>query len=239
MERLVGALLLCLLPGLALAGTDAQEINARNSGLLVQRLVEQTATYSVYVIDSQSGKVEYSDIWRRKTAFSPDGARVTLDWEWFRAGELVRSVTAVADRRSFAPLSEHSWSKARGEAQFEFHDGSMTRSTGEPVPLPEPIFNWEMDLELLSLLPIEAVGQRFKVALMDPFQAEPAYREYAVTREDTVALHTAEPGIASWVLRIEYERDAWAEFWIGKNSHQVLKMQELYGGKYRYKVRLY
>jgi hypothetical protein len=244
MTKLIHALLLFLLAAAVHAQdgirqSKVQDINAKNGRLLMQRLAAQTATYVVYLTDGKTGQVEYSDIWQRTLSLSPDGAQVVLDWKWFREGELARSVRAVADRNTFAPVSEKSSSKKRGDAQFEFSDGSMTRSSGEPVPLTEPVFNWEMDLELFSLLPIESVGQTFRIALMDPFEAVPAYRSYTVVREEPLTVDAAEPGISSWVLRIEYGQDSWAEFWIAKKSQQVMKMRELVAGKYRHKVRLY
>lgn len=233
------AFLMLALSGGALAETGTIAINAQNGKLLVQRLAEQTATYVVYLTDSTTGQIEYSDIWQRTVSFSPDGAQVVLAWKWFRAGDLVRRVSAIADRKTFAPLSESASSSKRGDARFEFRAGNLIRSDGPPVALAEPVFNWEMDLELFALLPIEAVGQAFDIALVDPFEAKPSYKRYAVAREEPLSVDPTEAGIATWVLRIEYSPDSWAEFWIAKNSHQVLKMVELYAGKYRYKVRLY
>lgn len=233
------AFVMLALSSAALAGSGALTINANNGRLLVQRLAAQTATYVVYLTDSKTGRIEYSDIWERRLSFSPDGTQVVLDWKWFRAGDLVRSVTAVADRKTFAPVSESASSPKRGDVRFEFRGANLIRSDGAPVPMAEPVFNWEMDLELFALLPIEAIGQTFDIALVDPFEAKPSYKRYAVAREEALSVDPRQAGIATWVLRIEYSPDSWAEFWIAKNSHQVLKMVELYAGKYRYKVRLY
>lgn len=236
----------------ALAATaQVDTINAKNNRLLTDRLKEGTAKYLVYQTDSLTGIVTSSDIWERSISFGSlagSNQAVTLfEWKWYRNESLFRHVKAVADRKTLAPISENTLFKGFAFAGYRFDNGFLTPDStlqgnrvnkAMKVALTPAIFNWELDMETFSTLPVNSVGQKFAIAFMDPNSPTPNYHVYEVTGAENLALNK-EVSIKCWLLRINYGNGAYAQFWISQQSHEVLKMREYFNGTYRYKVKLY
>lgn len=233
------------------AFSQVDTINAKNNRLLLDRLKEGNTRYLVYSADSITGNVTSSDIWDRSISFgvSPGSNQaITLfEWKWFRNESLYRHVKAIADRKTLAPISEISLFRGFAFAGYRFDNGLLTPDTtlqgnrvakNMKVPLNPAIFNWELDMETFSTLPINNVGQKFAIAFMDPNSPTPNYYLYEVAGVENLALNK-EVNIKCWLLRINYGNGAYAQFWISQQSHEVLRMREFFNGSYRYKVKLY
>lgn len=233
------------------ATSQADTINATNNRLLVDRLQEGNARYLVYSADSITGIITSSDIWERSISFGvlPTNKQpiTLLEWKWFRNESLYRHVKAIADRKTLAPISEITLFRGFAFAGYRFDNGFLTPDTtlkgnridkNMKVPLNPAIFNWELDMETFSTLPINNVGQKFAIAFMDPNSPTPNYYLYEVAAVENLALNK-EVTIKCWLLRINYGKGAYAQFWISQQTHEVLKMREFFNGSYRYKVKLY
>ncbi|PSL43454.1 hypothetical protein CLV51_108144 [Chitinophaga niastensis] len=229
------------------AQTDT--INASNHKLVMSRVKTQTASYLVYLMDSATQKPGYTDLWVRslRTTTRDNKPVVAFKWQWYRHDSIAREVTGVADAATFAPIFESTYFPSRGILAYDFKNGYMMKSdtvAGNKVPdgkitkLDLPIFNWEMDMETFGLLPIKKAGQKFVIAFFDPNGPKPAYYTYEITGEETIALN-GEAGVKCWTMRIQYEPEAYAIFWITKQSHEMIKLKEYFKGKYRFKVKLY
>lgn len=247
--RILYTLILLTVTLTAVAQVDT--INAKNNRLLTDRLKEGISKYLVYNTDSLTGTVTASDIWERTVTFGSltgSNQAVTLfEWKWYRNESLFRHVKAVADRKTLAPVSEITLFKGFAFAGYRFDNGFLTPDTtlqgnrvnkNMKVPLNPAVFNWELDMETFSTLPITGVGQKFAIAFMDPNSPTPNYHLYEVAGAENLALNK-EVSIKCWLLKINYGNGSYAQFWISQQSHEVLKMREYFNGSYRYKVKLY
>lgn len=223
-------------------------INPTNNRLLMGRLQEGTNTYVVYTEDSLTKHIKYSDIWIRSVSF---GERnnvpvVNFAWKWYRHDTLLRDVHDACLRSNLKPLDARILYKGMVMA-FNFTDSFLVASDtvalnkADPkkkVALNPPPYNWEWDMETFGLLPIKKVGQKFMIAFLDPFDVKSDYYLHQVTGTEYLALNK-DVKIKCWILRCTYNATAYADFWISRQSHEMLKMKEYYNGTYRYKVKLY
>jgi hypothetical protein len=243
--------LLILLLSVFLLKAQAQidTLNANTGGLIMHNLHEGSSRYLVYRADSASGKIKSADIWERSLQFGSQNDRQVLifQWKWYRGDSLYRYVRALCDRKNFSPLFQYTRSAKSGILAYKFTGGFLTRedsvsgNRADPakrVALNPAPFNWEWDMEFFSVLPYKKVGQKFVIAFLDPSDVKSAYRTYEVIGREQLELG---PGNKAecWLVKITYMPGAYGKFWISEKTGEMLKMQELYQGTYRYKVRLY
>ena len=224
-------------------------INPATNKLLMQRLQPGTHSYAVFTMDSITKEIGYSDIWVRSVAFSKRNGEpvVNFGWKWYRHDSLFRDVHDICLRKNLQPIYAHTLLKGTTVVAVNFNDTAMVAADSiannkvdakKKVLLNPPVYNWEWDMETFGLLPITKVGQKFMIAFLDPFDVKAAYYPHTVTGTDELALND-EVKIKCWILRVNYNAEAYADFWISRQSHQMLKMREYYKGKYRFKVMLY
>ncbi len=227
---------------------QADTINSKKNKLLLNKIHEGATSYLVYTVDSASNKIGASDIWLRSTKFEKINNQPAfhLEWKWYHHDSLYRYVSAYCKKSDFSPIFQYG--KANGQiTAYNFSAGFMAAADtvsgnkADPrkkIALNIPVFNWEWDMELFSALPYRRVGQKFMIAFLDPSGGEPAYYPYKVVAKEELPLNE-NTKTSCWVLRIEYEPDAYGMFWIDEKSGEMLKMKELYKGTYRYKVKIY
>jgi hypothetical protein len=238
---------LCLsLANLSQAQVDT--IRLTQNDLVTSALKEGLHQYLVYFENPKKGRITGSFVWNRQVNFKIHNGSdvIEITQHWFGSDTTSnRYVYSISLRKNFAPLYHYTKS-SRGIEAFDFEERKITGSdtvNGNAkkdleVFLPQPTLNWEDDLEIFSTLPIKKVGQRFIMNFYHPGgRSAPAYYEYAVTGSEKIKT-IEDRTIDCWQLKINYGPQGWAIFWIGKKSHEVLKMQEFFGTGYRYKVRL-
>lgn len=89
------------------------------------------------------------------------------------------------------------------------------------VPTPEPTYNFETDMELLSALPWRA-GYTARINFYHPGGDAPAWYDYKVVGSEAVSIGGRQ--LDSWVVAIDYGKLGSARFWIDKQSYVVLKV---------------
>lgn len=240
----------CLLIPAISSFAQTDTINAKNNKLRVQNLKEGTSNYAFYMAaDSLSRKRSVGGIWQRTTAFkSLNGKRVVeFTWKSLVADTVMSTVTNICDANTLAPISHYSNAGKRGITAYLFTDGWMIPTDTVKnnlafrkgkVELTIPVFNWEQDLETLSLLPVKNVGQQFAVSFFDPNEKATVYRKYEVIRKEELPVNS-ETKSRCWVFRINYGPDNWAMFWLTDRNKEVLKTVEFYKGRYFFKVKQY
>lgn len=209
-----------------------------------------TASYAVYFEDSAGNRTSSADIWDRTIQWSttPEGQKTyRFGWKWYRKDSLLASVSATGLLPSFQPLTHEAEYTGGRVLSLVFNDNLVTvpeakqrtaHDSSFKVVLNAPAFEFPMDLELFALLPFKKVGQQFAMAFYEPGRPEAKYYPLAVTGKADLPL----PGgqrVACWLLRIDYAPGSFATFWISDKTREVLKMQEVYKGIRRYKVKMY
>jgi hypothetical protein len=225
-------------------------INPRTLKLNAGALKEGTATYAVYFTDSIGNRMSSADIWDRTVSISTaaDGKQhYNFEWTWWRKDTLQSTVWATGELASLAPLTHKANYLKSGKFSYVFNGEQVTvpeadRRTAKDSAfnvVMDPIaFEFPMDLELFPLLPFKKTGQRFAMAFYEPGSARSNYYPLTVTAKESLALPGGQ-SVNCWVLKIDYGRGSSASFWITDKTREVVKMQESFRGRSRYKVRLY
>lgn len=232
------------------ASAQVDTVNTKTGNLVTSALKEGTASYAVYFTDSLGNRISSADIWDRSIRFSTNatGEKIyTFNWKWYSRDSLRANVTATGNAKTLTPLTHMADYGKRGTFSWQFANNVVTvapdfRRTAKDsafnVVLNPPGFEFPMDLEIFPLLPFKKVGQKFAIAFYEPGGPKADYYQLTVTGKEDLAL----PGnnkASCWLLRIDYRSDSYATFWIAEKTRDVLKMQEYFRGRYRYKVRLY
>jgi len=242
---------LFLLLLLAARGAQAQTdtLDAQRGGLHVKALREGKATYAVFFEDSMGKRISAADLWDRQLQlFDSAGQRwYRFSWQVWRRDSLIMDVISAGQLPLMKPLRHDAWYSGRGRKAFAFADTVVTvsedtkrsaRDSAFRVSLQPHGFIFPMDLELFPLVPFRRVGQQLAMAFYEPGTPRASYYPLSVTgREDLVLPGGAK--VRCWLLRIDYGRGVHATFWISDKTREVLKMKEYFGGRYRYKVRLF
>lgn len=240
-------------------GQSSREIiNADNGKLLVSELREGTSDYLVYFTDSLKTKRSNGDLWRRTTKFRKLNSKEVAEFTWLTMteGRKFREVTNLVDRKTMAPIFHKTVYHETGIAEldafagvraFDYKKDRMVASDSiannkmkgnPPILLDIPIISWEQDLETYRILPIRHVGQVFDVAFFDPNEKKATYHTYTVAGKEMLKLND-DTKVNCWMLITEYPNNAYSKFWLSEKSKQVLKMEEFFNGRYRFKVLQY
>lgn len=247
-RRVTGVFLLLLAATWSQAQIDT--LNTRTADLITAALKEGKASYAVFFEDSLGNRLGSADIWDRRLSFATDASGQSIfqfDWRWWRKDTLIATVQTTGLRSTLQPLTHKASYRSRGDFSYRFENNTVTipaeaRKTAKDsafnVVLDPPAFAFPMDLETFPLLPFKKVGQQFSIAFYEPGSPKAAYYPLTVTGKEDLPLPGAQKATC-WTLRIDYAAGSYATFWITDKTKEVLKMQEYFRGRYRYKVRLY
>jgi hypothetical protein len=222
-------------------------INITRNDLVTSQLKEGVHQYLVFFENAKKKKILSYWLWTREVKLSKlnNEAVIEINQKWLSSDTAAyREVYSVSRQRNFSPLY-HMVKSPKGTEAFTFTDKEVVATdTVNGNKLKDfrkafitPPLNWELDLEIFSTLPIRKEGQRFIMNFYHPGGSEPAFYEYKVIGIEKITVADGDK-VDCWKLKIDYNADAWAIFWISKKSKEVLKMQEAYKGNYRYKVKL-
>ncbi len=210
--------------------------------------------YLVYFKNGRdSSRIGYQ-IWTRTINFLNYRGRdaVSIRQEWEDNTSVTHRVYSVNDRKTFAPLFHDTWWKRSGSGQFDFISRTARfrdtiLSSSDTVPAKKKMFeafsqaldqyvlNWHLDLEVFSTLPYrEHVS--FRINFYDPGFGAPAGQVYSVTGSGFLTGYNDQK-IDCWLLT-HNSASGKETFWISKKTREVLKLEQEFNGRFRYKVKL-
>lgn len=97
--------------------------------------------------------------------------------------------------------------------------------------------NWHSDLFIFTRLPYKA-NRTFRINFFDPGFGKPTEEMYSVIGSD-VLLNTEAKKIKCWVMeRKGKTAGSYQKFWVDKKSRLVIKEEDLFNNRYRYKLAL-
>lgn len=233
---------------LVFAQTDTIRISGKNT-LAMAQLKPGNYQYLVYMHNPKTGRDGNLSIWKRKIAFTKWNNQevIEISQQWFTGDTTTnRTVYSLCQKANFQPIYHYASMQRTGIEAFNFYNDKIvgadtTANNGKKdfmISLNEPTLNWELDLEIFNTLPIKKVGQEFMINFYHPGgRTAPKFYAYKVTGDEKI---TGIDGVIHdcWKLKIEYDANSYATFWLSKKTKAVLKMQEYFNGLYRYKVRL-
>lgn len=225
---------------------DTIHIDARE--LLTQTLKPSKSQYLVSVHTLNPERVRNLFLWKRELSLETRNGKevivVNQDWQG-QDTVFARKVYSISEKATFKPIY-HFAKSPRGIEAFNFETDrivgadSVVNNTrkGWQVALKEPTLNWELDLEILALLPFKE-GKTFAVNFYHPgARSEPQYYLYKVAGSEMLELAGGQK-VDCWKLQIDYgQQNSTATFWVSKKTREVLKSMDTFKGGYRYKVKL-
>jgi hypothetical protein len=238
--------LIALLLSLTAYTQQTDTLDVHHHQLLMENIKPGTKQYLVYGVNAR-GKTGNLWLWKRTVEHGSLRGEKTLIFtqKWFASDTAnVRDVYSIVSAKDLQPIYHYAKFGNRVEA-FEFSKGRIVGAdtvggnNQKDLDLTTNVlpYNWELDLETFQAFPLRK-GKQFAVNFYHPGgRTGPAYYVYKVTGEETIAAANNQT-IDCWKLKIDYSENSWAIFWISKKSKEVIKMQELFNGNYRYKVLL-
>ena len=216
--------------------------------LLTQTLKPAKSQYLVSVHSTNPARVRNLFLWTRELSLETRQGKelivITQDWQG-QDTLFNRSLYSVSEKATFKPIYHYAKSP-RGIEAFNFEAAriigadSVANNTrkGWQISLSEPTLNWELDLEILALLPFKE-GKTFAVSFYHPgSKGGPQYYLYKVAGSEMLDLAGGQR-VDTWKLQIDYgQYNSTATFWVSKKTREVLKSLDLFKGGYRYKVKL-
>lgn len=97
--------------------------------------------------------------------------------------------------------------------------------------------NWHSDLFIFTRLPYKS-NRYFRIRLFDPGFGRPSDEIYFVSGSESL-MNTSGKKISCWVMERKGKvADSYQKFWVDKKSKLVLKEEDLFNNRYRFKIKL-
>lgn len=211
--------------------------------------INPRATKYLTYIEMNTGVIRDMSIWERTTSietFQGKKAMVVRQTWKNQDSKRARSIVSVNDSQTMHPI--YQWAKnGKGEVEvFNFYKDRMVgadsvannHKKGFQMNFTMPIFNWELDLEFLSLLKYKK-NQCYGINFYHPgSKKKPKTEYYTVSKKEQLVL----PGnrkVICWLVTTQYAKNNRTTFWIEEKTNQVVKVEDRVGPVRRYKILLY
>ncbi|MDQ2878197.1 MAG: DUF3108 domain-containing protein [Pseudomonadota bacterium] len=178
------------------------------------------------------------DIWVRRVAFEPAtgaGRRLHMTQRW---DEVADKVVLIQDSwftpGTLAPLTHVRHVERDGKTTiggYQFTTGKVIGMADLPdngrkdftMPMPEPAFNFEYDMELLQALPM-AAGRVFDIPFYDAgVDKEPDRYRFAVAGSDKIRDWSGR-AVDCWLVTADYRTGKIvSRFWFAKQSQLLVR----------------
>lgn len=179
-----------------------------------------------------------------------EALQVTQVWE--DKDSIFHTTQSVSDAKDFRPLFHQSWWKQRGSTKFDFQTGeawvnekkvkagdtaSRTKRIRQAfdTALTQFTLNWHLDLEVFPLLPYRN-NITFMINYYDPGSIQPKWVPYTVKGSGKLSGFDGQE-VDCWLLEHQ-EPNNKEVFWISKKTKEVLKLEQQFGNRYRFKIKL-
>jgi hypothetical protein len=213
------------------------------------RLKPGLKQYLVFHQWPQHNKMLLFQYWVRDISIEKkDGVEVfAIREHWYTAdSNEYRTFLSLGSVKDFTPL----YHAAAGNGKMAAYNWSNTGIKGADtvngntkkdfhLAFDHPNFNWHLDIETFEMLPL-AIGKIFVINFYDAGLAPPAFVTYKVTGSET--LRTLDNRqVACWKLATSgshNDKSYTQIFWISKKEHELLKEEDAFDGRFRYKIKL-
>lgn len=246
--------ILVLITCATISAQKSDTIHIDKSKVSTATLIPGVHQYLVYFKNGKdSSRVNYQ-FWTREIELTEFEGRkaIRVKQVWEDNKSVIHKVNSVNDRNDFSPLHHESWWKGRGSYVFDFvkktvsvNEKSVTAAdtaralkrmySAYEKSLSQYVLNWHLDLEVFPILPYTD-GVTFIINFYDPGFPEPSLQAYTVSGSAKITGYSGQT-IDCWLLHHESPNNK-ETFWISKKTHEVLKLEQQFGERYRYKVKL-
>ena len=207
-----------------------------------------TQQYLVYL--TKDGVKKNIWLWERTTTREQwqgqNAVLIRQQWTTSDTGYNSRRLLSVVSAAGFTPVYHTATNPKTGTEAFNFHPAEIvTADTVAGVTrkdfrmaITEPSFNWELDLETFSLLPLKE-GKTFAINFYHPgSQSGPAWYNYTVTGIEKIKTHTGKTTDCYKLYTAYSNNRGNCTWWLDKQTHEVLKVEEHFGPITRHKLKM-
>lgn len=230
--------------------TQAQvdSVNTKSNTLRLDKLKNGNNTYVVYIQDSLNGPKYNFELWERIIDKNATSNKNTLVWNRYQNNKTKFYKYIIGFTNKLEPISEEVYHEEIKDGitvvtkkHFIYNGNQMhsnpdsNKHTAKPVEVLDlkNSFNWELDLETFSTLPL-AKDKKFAINFYHPgSKIPPKYYDFVVDRSEKLTFNNK--SLDCWVVKVVYSKKQSSEFWIDKSTYNVLQMREYFYGKYRFK----
>lgn len=195
-------------------------------------------------------------IWNREiNRLTYEGrSAISVTQLWENNDTVFHTVYTVCDAKDFSTLYQDAWTRNAGRTEFDFLkkemklngkivDGTDTATTTKKrkaafdKALTEYNLDWHLDLEVFPILPYKN-NVTFGINYYDPGFSEPKIVYYKVVGSGTTPGFDGQV-VDCWLLEHVDEKQKNRElFYISKKTKEVLRLDQSFGTRFRYKVKL-
>ena len=152
----------------------------------------------------------------------------------------------ICELYTFKPVQHIRFTEALGKEAFRFEemrilalDSVVNNQKAQfNLTLEEPTYNWEVDLETYSLLPMKAGYEAVMNFYHPGGSTPPKFYKLKVEGEDKVELPNG-GFIDCWVIFTDYDGTQPTRFWYSKKQQNFIKMEATFNNVTIKKVRLF
>jgi hypothetical protein len=220
---------------LTIAGfAQVDTISIQRHSLNTAYLKEGNNQYVCYNKDS-AGKLSYLIVWERKVSFEKWKGRdaiVVSQRGLFEDSNRNTTEYTVSDRHTFQTIYHRRVRKTGVEA-FNYDENHVEGADTVPqntkkgfnLQFTNTPYNWELDLETLSMLPIKKIGEKMAICFYLPGKATlPRYYLIEVVRDEILPAVNG-MNIDCRVIKLTFDKDNYDLLWYSKGGHEFLKME--------------
>lgn len=242
---LIPAIFLISISGYAQTDT----ISIERHSLQVSNLRKGNNRYAVWSQNTQTGIISTLSLWDRDVSFEKRGGKdviVVKQMRYYEDTLRNKYVYTVSDRNTFKTIYDYTRRGKAGTEAYNYNDNQITGAdtiAGNikkdfKLALNPSTFCFELDVETLRMLPIKRVGQEFAINFYHPGgTVAPQYYPVKVLALEEIETFDGSK-ILCWKIKLNYDADDYDFSWIGKKSHEFMKLESHYPNGTFNKVKL-
>jgi hypothetical protein len=231
------------------AHAQVDTIRPNDKKLLMSFLKLGLNQYLVYRQNFKSPKILGTSFWFRNIEIKErNGERVfIIDQHWFGADtSRYYKIYSINKAENFEPIF-HAYTALDTTYAFNWHADKIKGADtilnnpehGFSLKFAEPNFNWNLDIELFEMLPLNA-GKTFAINFYDAGLEPPQFVIYKVIGSEEINTYSNQQ-VDCWKLRTEGNNQghhSTETYWISKKAHEFLKEEDDFDGGHRYKIKM-
>lgn len=203
---------LLIIPSLSPTFSQTRVVKITGNDLITNYLKEGTNKYLVYS-ENEKGSILGMSIWERTISFSKKNNEevIIVNQHWRNQdSNQSRRINSINKRDNFYPIFHYSESGKGVKEAFNFTVNtiqgadsiSLNSKKNFLLELKEPVFNWELDMELFQCLPYEP-DTIFRINFYHPGSTmEPDFYDYKIIGEEILDMGMG-CKVDCWLLKIE------------------------------------
>lgn len=207
------------------------------SYLVYNKTAKESAATGFYVANIHVASTRYHD----KPA-------IAISQSWEARDTFAHTAYTVLNATDFSTLYHTTFWKGLGyTSQFDFDahkvsfDGRLPDSVRVKIvsafdsSFNEFNLNWHSDLFLFPLLPFKK-DRSFAINFYDPGVSAPQVVVYDIVGEEKISSWGTE--MDCWIMLLRHGVSDYQKFWIAKKDKVVVREEDFFAGKYRFKIKL-